>query len=72
MHVTLPLQEMTLSEKMHVMEEVWDNLSQTGSGYTLPNWHGDILSIRKKRAHNKETGFTDWEIAKKEIRDTIV
>jgi hypothetical protein len=71
MQLTLPLQEMTLSEKMMLLEDIWNDLAKEDSGYSPPSWHGGVLKIRKERIKAGEIGFTDWEVAKKEIRDRV-
>jgi hypothetical protein len=71
MHISLPLQDMTTTDKIRVMEDIWNDLSKDNSGYSPPEWHNEILKIRKERAESGDVGFTDWEIAKKEIRNKI-
>ena len=69
MNIALPLEEMSLSEKLHVMEEIWVDLSRTSSGFTPPEWHGDILAERKKQFDAGEIGSKDWEEAKRIIQE---
>ena len=71
MSYTLQLQEISLSDKLQTMEAIWADLSNRDSGYTPPNWHNEILKERQKRIDSGDIGFTDWEIAKKEIRERI-
>lgn len=71
MKVTLPLKEMTVSEKIGMMEEIWTDLSSVNAGYSPPDWHGRILKERSQLAESREVGFTDWETAKKQIKDRI-
>jgi len=71
MKFTLPLKEMTVSEKIGVMEELWSDLSSVDSGYSPPDWHERILEERLRLAESGEVGFTDWETAKREIRDRV-
>jgi len=71
MNYTLPLQEMSLSDKLQTMEAIWADLSNQGSGYAPPQWHNEILKERQKRIDSGDIGFTDWEVAKKEIRKRI-
>jgi len=71
MQVSLPLKEMTLSDKIRIMEDLWVDLSKDDSGYEPPEWHGEILKERKKRIESGELKFTDWETAKKEIKDRV-
>lgn len=71
MKITLPLNEMTVSEKIGIMEEIWADLSTALDGYSPPDWHGRILEERESLANSGEIGFTDWEAAKKQIRDRV-
>lgn len=71
MHVTLPLKEMTIAEKIGAMEEIWSDLSNSGESYSPPVWHDRILEERARLAESGEVGFTDWETAKKQITDRV-
>ena len=71
MKIALPLKEMTVSEKISIMEEIWSDLSSVDEGYSPPDWHGRILDERSRLAESGEVGFTEWETAKREIRDRI-
>jgi hypothetical protein len=71
MKVTLPLKEMTVSEKIGMMEEIWSDLSNTEEANSPPDWHGPILEERSLLAEAGEVGFTDWKIAKKQIKERV-
>ena len=71
MNYTLPLREMSLSDKLQAMEAIWMDLSNQDSGYVPPQWHNEILKERQKRIDSGDISFTDWEVAKKEIRERI-
>lgn len=71
MKTTLVLKEMTLSEKLGIMEEIWADLSENEVKYSPPDWHGRVLEERRKLMESGEVGFTDWETAKREIQDRI-
>ncbi len=71
MSYSLPLHKMTLAEKIGVMEEIWADLSTVSSEYEPPAWHESILEERKRLADSGEVGFTDWETAKREIRERV-
>lgn len=71
MNVTLPLKEMTIAEKIGVMEEIWSDLSSSDKSYSPPAWHARILEERTRLAESGEVGFTDWETAKRQIKDRV-
>ena len=62
MTVALPLNQMTVAEKLQAMEELWADLSRD-ENLESPAWHEQILSTRAQ-----ETNFVDWETAKKQLR----
>jgi hypothetical protein len=55
--VNLPLSEMTVAEKLRVMES--------------PAWHEDELQEREKRIASGEVKFTDWKKAKVGLRQRL-
>ena len=71
MKTILPLKEMSIAEKVRAMEEIWADLSSSESGFAPPDWHGDVLAERQKGIQDGSQRFTDWEAAKKEIRELV-
>ncbi len=71
MTVTLPLQEMTVEEKLLVMEEIWDDLLHASAEIPSPSWHGDVLRARELRVQEGISVYSDWSQAKKRIREQI-
>ena len=69
MQVTLPLDEMTISDKLRALEEIWENLCRTPDSIPSPPWHADVLRAREKRVREGSSEFVDWADAKQEIRD---
>jgi hypothetical protein len=68
MNSQILLEELTFPEKIGLMEDLWNHLSRENAGFTPPEWHGEVLQIRKKRIESGDIGFTDWEVAKKCLR----
>jgi len=71
MSKTLPLEEMTLQEKLSAMELLWDDLTRSPDAIESPDWHRTILDERRQRAADGSAQFQDWETAKAEIRNKI-
>ncbi len=69
---TLPLEQMTVKEKLQIMEELWSDLCCNENQIPVPQWHKDILDIREKSAKEGRAAFVDWEKAKKRIADRIL
>lgn len=62
--LTLPLEQMTVKEKLQVMEELWSDLCYNQSQIPVPQWHKDILDRREKLVKEDKATFVDWETAK--------
>jgi len=68
MRPTLPLNEMTLAEKLETMEALWEDISRNEAVFASPDWHADVLREREKLIESGEAQFIDWEQAKEELR----
>jgi hypothetical protein len=71
MNITLPLKDMTIEEKLQVMETLWDDLSQNADQLTPPGWHQATLAEREAAIISGEEAFEDWETAKRKIEREI-
>ena len=64
----LPLNEMSVEEKLQTMEAIWENLSANPGQIVSPGWHEEELRIREFQVASGEAKFVDCENAKEEIR----
>jgi len=71
MTITLPLARMTTSDKLRALEKIWDDLSRTSENVPSPSWHADVLKARQKRLQNGSARFTEWNEAKRIIRNRV-
>ncbi len=69
MAITLPLEQMSVEEKLRAMELLWDDLCNEAGGVTSPAWHEEVLAEREARHQRSEEKFEDWETAKRNIRN---
>ena len=67
---SLPLDEMTTSEKLRVLEQIWEDLCRTPEDIPAPSWHADVLRARESRIREGSAQFTNWNEAKDRIRDS--
>ena len=71
MSVNLRLNEMSLEEKLQANEALWDDLSRQPDDIHSPSWHQDALKDTEERVQSGEATFSDWERAKRLIRDRL-
>jgi hypothetical protein len=67
MAISLPLDEMSVEEKIRAMEALWDDLCRRADGVVSPPWHGEVLADREAAARSGEDRFEDWDAAKRRI-----
>ena len=65
------LDEMTTSEKLQLLEELWENLRRTPDDIPAPEWHADVLHTREQRIQDGTAEFVDWSDAKNRIRNSV-
>jgi hypothetical protein len=68
---SLPLDEMTVEEKIQAMEALWDDLSRRAGARASPSWHGDVLADREGTVARGDDEFEDWATAKQKIEKQI-
>jgi len=68
---TLPLDQMSVEEKIQTMENLWDSLLHENSEIASPDWHREVLAEREAAIERGEAHFEDWETAKEKIRKQI-
>ena len=71
MTISLPLDQMSVEEKLQVMEAIWDDLSQHPDEMQSQAWHGKVLKAMEEAVARGEETFDDWETAKRRIRDDL-
>ncbi|MBD2183133.1 addiction module protein [Planktothrix sp. FACHB-1355] len=60
--------ELTLSEKLQLVEDLWDSIAELPDRIPVLDWQKEELARRKARyLQNPESG-SSWEAAKERIR----
>lgn len=71
MEAILPLDKMTIAEKLRAMETLWTDLCRDESQIESPGWHGDVLREREAKIKSGKEKFLDWETAKRQLRKKL-
>ena len=58
------LKDMPCTAKIHLMEELWDDLCQDAANLPAPAWHGEVLATRAAKVATGTAQFFDWETVK--------
>lgn len=67
----LPVDEMSIEEKIKTMEEIWDDLVSHAESFPSPDWHKDILEDRAEQLEKGVEEAIDWHTAKKTLKKDI-
>ncbi len=71
MHFSIPLEQMSVEEKLQAMEEIWADLVGTPENIPSPSWHADVLHAREKRISEGTSRFLDLAEAKKAVMEQL-
>ncbi len=58
------------SEKLKLMEALWEDLSRADGELQSPAWHAEELAATEQRLAEGKEPVLDWDAAKKELRST--
>ena len=60
--------ELPRSEKLKIMESLWEDLTKDEGEFESPAWHAVALSETEKRVEQGKEQMIDWTEAKKGLR----
>lgn len=63
--ISIPLDKMSLAEKLETMEALWADLSRTPADVPVTQWHRDVLKARME----SPATWLDWEQVKASLRE---
>ncbi len=67
--VVLPLEKMTVAEKLEVIERIMADFAKNADDFPSPAWHGEVLRKREEALKNGTDRFISLEGAKARIRE---
>ncbi len=71
MRLSIPLQQMTATDKLQAIEEIWADLARESEDVPSPAWHGDVLRAREQHVTDGTPRFLDIDDAKQAVRERI-
>ena len=69
MDTVLPLDRMTVEEKLKAIEILWDDLCRNERQLPVADWQKQLLDEREQQIQTGQAKFSDWNAAKKRIRE---
>jgi len=69
MKIELPLEKMSVSEKLSAIEYIWDDICRDKTdSFHPPTWHKDVLEAREECIKNGDGKFSDLAEVKKRLQ----
>lgn len=68
----IPLSEISFSQKLDLMEVIWNDLTREENNIKSPAWHEEILKEREEALISGKISISDWKEAKARIRENIL
>ena len=62
------VQQLPRSEKLKLMEALWEDLSRPDTELQSPAWHAEELAATERRLADGKEQILDWEVAKEELK----
>jgi putative addiction module component (TIGR02574 family) len=63
-------EKMSVSERLQVMDQLWDSLTRDSDEIPSPDWHQDVLANRKARAQHGEAKFLTLDQLRSRLRSS--
>ena len=66
--LVLPIESMTVAEKMDVIDRIMDDLSRNSADVPVIEWHGELLKRRAEAIERGDDSFMSLDEAELRIR----
>ena len=64
------IQQLPLSEKLRIMEAIWEELRNHADEVAVPEWHKDLLDARRKAVDESREEILEWDDVKHSLGGT--
>ena len=66
--IDLPLADLSVAQKLDLMERLWADLSANEKDLPSPAWHGAVIADRLQAVEEGQARHGDWDEAKARLR----
>jgi putative addiction module component (TIGR02574 family) len=61
------IRDLPLSEKLQIMEALWEDLRSRAEGVPVPEWHKELLDARRKAVEAGQESILEWDEVKRSL-----
>lgn len=67
----LALDQMTIEEKLRLLDKIWDALISQEEDVPSPSWHQEVLEERERNLRSGREKSYDWKNARHQILNRV-
>lgn len=67
--IRIEIEGLELSEKLLLVEDLWDSIAASNSELTLPEWQKEELNRRYKEYQQGSLALHNWQSVHEELRE---
>ena len=71
MSIHAEFQQLSVAEKVQVVQELWDQIAASPENLPVPGWHRAELEKRQSEWASSPDPGEDWNILKKRLREAL-
>ena len=61
------IKRLPLSEKLQIMEALWEDLRSNADAILVPDWQKDLLNARRRAVEQGQEQVLDWD----DVKDSL-
>lgn len=65
------IQEISVHEKLRLIEAIWSQMAREEGNWEVPQWHEEIMEECERLIAEGQATFAEWEDGKKRIKAAI-
>jgi len=67
----MAIENLSVAEKLLLMERLWNELSCRPANIPSPDWHGRVLADREAAVRDGQTPCVEWGVARERLRERL-
>lgn len=71
MSIQAEFQQLSVAEKVQVVQELWDQITASPECLPVPAWHRAELEKRQRKWASSPDSGEDWDIVKNRLREAL-
>ncbi|MCB1045086.1 MAG: addiction module protein [Acidobacteria bacterium] len=71
MSIFTEFKQLSVNEKVQVLQDLWDQIAESPDQLPVPEWHKTTLDQRKREWESSQDPGEDWDDVKCRLRENL-